>query len=55
MSSFDQVYILNFYLNLKILSKIIKTIKISRKYICKNTNKSFVDDKKRIKYRKRLK
>lgn len=54
MSSFDQIYILN-YLNLKILSKIIKTIKISRKYICKNTNKSFVDDKGRIKYRKRLK
>lgn len=54
MSSFDQIYILN-YLNLKILSKIIKTIKISRKYICKNTNKSFVDDKERIKYRKRLK
>lgn len=54
MSSFDQIYILN-YLNLKILSKIIKIIKISRKYICKNTNKSFVDDKERIKYRKRLK
>lgn len=54
MSSFDQIYILN-YLNLKILSKIIKTIKISRKYICKNTNKNFVDDKERIKYRKRLK
>lgn len=50
---FDQIYISN-YLNLKILSKIIKT-EFSRKYVCKNTNESFLDNKERIKYRKKLK
>lgn len=48
---FDQIYISN-YLNLKILSKIIKT-EFSRKYLCKNTNENFLDDKERIKYRKK--